>query len=56
MSLCYINDEEIKEQTLYEKQLEFRRLYYVAYTRAKSNLYIGVKKDKFPNHIFVEYF
>ena len=56
MSLCYTKEEQTKIQTLYEKQLEFRRLFYVAYTRAKSNLYVGVKKDKFPNHIFVEYF
>ena len=56
MSLCYINDDQTKEQTLYEKKLEFRRLFYVAYTRAKSNLYIGVKKDKFPNPIFTEYY
>jgi exodeoxyribonuclease V beta subunit len=56
MSLCYSKDEKTKEQTIYEKQLEFRRLYYVAYTRAKANLYLGVKNDKFPNEIFIDYF
>ncbi len=45
MSLGYTKDSYIKNQYLYEENLQQRRLYYVAYTRAKSNLFIGFSKS-----------
>ncbi len=56
IQLCHSQDEKVQNQVLYEKKLEFRRLYYVGFTRAKYNLYLGVKsgektKEFFPNTV-----
>jgi exodeoxyribonuclease V beta subunit len=63
LSLCNLKDPDVKQQALYEENLEFRRLYYVALTRAISNLYIGItysdnnngRSYPFPNNFYNQY-
>ncbi len=63
LTLCNLDDIDVKQQTLYEENLEFRRLNYVALTRAINNLYIGItysdnkngRSYTFPNNFYEEY-
>ena len=45
MCLGYTRDNYVKNQYLYEENLQERRLYYVAYTRAKFNLFLGFSNN-----------
>ena len=63
LTLCNLDDYDVVQQSHYEDKLEFRRLYYVALTRAINNLYIGItysdnnkgRSYPFPNNLYNEY-